>query len=72
MEEYSVALCKLYKWLLLAIEVRIEDVKMLVAKGALKADLEENSKGVDDQIQDINQNLKVMDGDIVVIQRAMN
>lgn len=53
-------------------DCRIEDVKMLVAKGALKADLEENSKGVDDQIQDINQNLKVMDGDIVVIQRAMN
>ena len=27
LEEYSVALLKLYKWLLLAIEVRIEDVK---------------------------------------------
>jgi hypothetical protein len=28
LEEYSAALCKLYKWLLLAIDVRIEDVKM--------------------------------------------
>lgn len=28
LEDYSVALSKLYKWLRLAIEVRIEDVKM--------------------------------------------
>lgn len=28
LEEYSVALCKLHKWLMLAINVRIEDVKM--------------------------------------------
>ena len=35
-------------------DCRIEDVKMIVAKAALKTDLDETSKGVDDQIQDIN------------------
>jgi len=35
-------------------DCRIEDVKMIVAKAALKTDLEDTTKGTDEQMQDIN------------------
>lgn len=45
LEEYSVALCKLYKWLKLAIDVRVEDVKM--RRGNKKRLKEKREKAID-------------------------